>query len=516
MHPGVPTSRAGITRWARCIGFVLAVFLVYGTMVFAESPAVWVDPSTGRITVRSTREQIRNVEETISGFPTQARQIEIQAKIVEVSTNDTDKFGAYFQYLTGQEVPIGLLGEGSNLELGPKTLQDLDAGNGQMFFDFYSVTEQSQFETILNMLVTEGRAELLSQPRVVTLSGQVAGVYVTTEVPYLSSVTYETINDVQVPVENYEYATVGIVLQVLPRIVGDDLIELSIVPLVGNYEVLAEFGAQHPIFKRQVSPTNVTVKDQESLIIGGLITKEETQQTIGFPIVSQLPIVGSLFRSTVNSVDERNLLIQIKPRIIKPREIEGRTKRVFQLKYALAEDVAQQLRSVLSPEGSLEVNPVEAPPNSIVVRDWEDKIVLMESILDHMGTFSAQARQKTYQLKSTPVNAAAATVKGLLSDRGFVVADEETETLWVEDGIYQLSIVDSAIAVLEDYNAAIQQRLLSFEYVNPPEVVDKISAFLSPQGYVEVISEDTLLVEDNRMAIEKIEQLVRSLDVPAR
>ena len=349
----------------------------------------------------------------------------------------------------------------------------------------------------------------------VTLSGQVAGIYVTTEVPYLSSITWETINDTQVPIESYEYATVGIVLQVLPRIVGDDLIELSVVPLVGNYEITPEFGAQHPLFKRQVAPTNVTVKDQESLVIGGLVTKEETEQTIGFPIVSQLPIVGSLFRSTVNSVDERNLFIQIKPRIIKPREIEGRTKRIFQLKYALADEMAQQLRSILSAEGTLDVNPVEAPPNSIVVRDWEDKIALVESVLSHMGTFDAQVRQKSYRLESTPVNAAALTVEGLLSDHGIVSTDEETGTLTVEDGIYQLSIVDSAIAVLEDYNAAIQQKFLSFDYISPSEIIDRVSVFLSPEGYVEVVSDVTLLVEDNRMVLQRIEQLVRSLDVPS-
>jgi type II secretory pathway component GspD/PulD (secretin) len=332
----------------------------------------------------------------------------------------------------------------------------------------------------------------------------------------LSSISYEEIGTTVVPIENYSYATVGIVLQVLPRIVGDDLIELTIVPLVGDYEVLPEFGSKNPIFKRQVSPTNVTVKDQESLVIGGLITEEETQQTIGFPIVSQLPVVGSLFRSTVNKTEKRNLLIQIKPRIIKPREIEGRTKRVFQLKYALAEDIGQQLEPVLSEEGTLDVNPLEAPPNSIVVRDWDDKILLVESILEHVGTFEAQVRQKSYRLRTTPLDAALATVRGLLSQRGSAVADRVNETLLVEDGIYQLTIVDAAVAVLEDYNAAVQQRILSFVYVRPSEVVDDISTFLSPQGYVEVVSDNTLLVEDNRMVVEKIEQLVRSLDVPAK
>jgi len=137
--------------------------------------------------------------------------------------------------------------------------------------------------------------------------------------------------------------------------VGEDLVEMSIIPLVGDYEVIPEFGAQHPIFKRQVSPTNVTVKDGEPLVIGGLITKEKTKQTIGMPVISNLPVVGNLFKSKIDTIEEKNLLITIKPHILKPREIEGRVKKVFHLKYALASEIAGQIRKVLSPQGSIEV-----------------------------------------------------------------------------------------------------------------------------------------------------------------
>jgi len=495
------------------IGIMIFIFLFCSVSVFAES-SIWVDPSTGRITVKSTRQQVKNIEEILPDFPTQARQIRIEAKIVEVSTQITQKFGTYLERLTGLEVPIGPLGQGSSMAFGPKTLTDLDQGKGSFGFTFYRLAGEERFEAVLNMLLTEGKAEILSSPRVVTLSGEVAGIYVTTEVPYLSSITYETIGDVRVPVENYAYATVGIVLQVLPRIVGEDLVEMSIIPLVGDYEITAEFGAQHPIFKRQISPTNVTVKDGESLVIGGLISKEKTKQTIGIPILSHLPIVGNLFKSWVDKVEEKNLLITIKPHILKPREIEGRTKKVFHLTYALAPEVAEQITEVISSQGVIEINPMEAPPNSILVRDREDKIDLVESILNHMGTFEAQKKQKVYKFFSTPVESARATIEVFLSSRGSLVVEKEKNALLIEDGIYQLSLMDAAVSIIEEYNSHPKEKVFTLRYISPSEAVNQITFLLSIQGQTEVLNEKMIMVEDNRLVIHKVEEELEKLDIP--
>ncbi|MBE0477759.1 hypothetical protein IBX65_01385 [Candidatus Aerophobetes bacterium] len=482
---------------------------------FAES-SIWVDPSTGRITVRATREQMKNIEEILPTLPTTTRQIRIEARIVEVSGRIAQRFGTYLERLTGLEVPIGPLGEGSRLAYGPRTLAELAQGEGKLEFSFFKLSLEERFELALNMLLTEGKAEILSNPRVVTLSGEVAGVFVTTEVPYLSSITYETIDDRRIPIEHYDYATVGIVLQVLPRIVGEDLVEMSIIPLVGNYEITPEFGAQHPIFKRQVSPTNVTVKDGESLVIGGLISKEKTRQTIGLPVLSHLPILGSLFRSQIDTVEDKNLIITIKPHILKPREIEGRVKKVFHFTYARAEEIADKIREVTSPHGSVEVNPMEAPPNSVVVRDREDRIHLIQTLVNQIGTFEEQKRQKIYRLTFTPVEGVRAVVENLLSAEGSLVLMREENAILIADGAYQLSIIDSAIFVLEEYNSSFQKKFLFLSHISPSEAIQEISSFISPRGDVKPVGDKMIVVEDNRLVIQRVEEELKKIDVPQR
>jgi len=503
-----------IKHKVRNIVFVFILSLIFCSVYALAESSIWVDPSTGRITVRAPREKMKSIEEALPNLSVKTRQIEIEAKIVEVSSRITRKFGTYLEKLTGLEVPIGPLGEGSKIAYGPKTLSELSQGQGAFEFNFYRLTAEEKFQVILNMLLSQGKAEILSNPRVVTLSGEVAGIYVTTEVPYLSSITYETINEKQVPVEHYSYATVGIVLQVLPRIVGENLVEMSIIPLVGNYEITPDFGSQHPIFKRQVSPTNVTIKDGETLVIGGLISKQKNRQTIGLPVISHLPIIGNIFKSQVDTIEEKNLLITIKPHILKQREIEGRVKRIFHLKYALASDIAEQVRRVLSSQGSIEVNPMESPPNSIIVRDREDRIKLVQSVLNRIGTFEAQKRQKVYHLLYTPIEEAEAAVKDFLSSKGSLKVEKEKNTLVVEDGAYQISVIDSAISVLEEYNSLPQKRVFPLHFISVSEAIGDITRLLSPRGYVKALSGKMIAVEDNRLVIKKVEEELNKVDIP--
>ena len=243
----------------------------------------------------------------------------------------------------------------------------------------------------------------------------------------------------------------GVTLQILPKIVGDDLVQMSIVSVVGD---IAGGDIEHPIFSRQISPTNITVKSGESIIIGGLIKKEKTKVLTRFPILSYLPIIGNLFKSWKEVEESRNLLITVKPRIITPREIKGRTKKVFCFKYALASEMAEQISEVISVQGVVELNPKEAPPNSVLVRDNEDIIEIIQEMLDKIGTFEWQKKQRTFLLRfsSPKLIKEVLLSSSLLSSGGSIQIDEATNSLIIEDGAYQLSRIEKAISLLEKSN----------------------------------------------------------------
>jgi len=495
------------------IAAIGAIFLFsFGLKVFAQ-PSVFVDTSTGRITVKTTRKQLKEIEEMLSEFPTRTRQVEIKARIVEMSEEAAEEFSSYLQMLTGVKIPVGeTAGEGTGLQYGPKTLAELKKGQGELLINFYRlITGEEKFEGILNMLISQGKARVLSEPRVTTMSGEVAGIYVTQDVPYLSEITYITADETTIPEYHYSYATVGVVLQVFPKIVGEDLIEMTVIPIVGDYEITAEFGSDKPIFKRQVAPTNVTVRNGEPIIIGGLIQEKKDKKQVGVPLLSDLPVIGNLFKSYRDVETTRNLLITVKPHILSQREIKGRTKRVFTFKYALAEEIPLRIKEILSPEGIIEVNPKEAPPNSILVRDNEDRIKVIQEMLSKIGTFEEQRRQKVFQLHFSSAYQAEKVLSPLLSSEGSIQVDKRINSITVEDGAYQLMKMEKVLSSLESHNEIPQQKVFHLKYAREEDAVPLLREFLSPQGKIEILK-DSLLVLDNNWVIQHISEEIENLD----
>ncbi|MEA3485310.1 MAG: hypothetical protein U9R03_01220 [Candidatus Aerophobetes bacterium] len=496
-----------INDMKRILVMSIIFLLSFGIKVFAE-PSIFVDTSTGRITVKATRKQLEEIERMIPQFPVQTRQVQIKARIVEMSEEAAEEFGSYLTKLTGTKIPSGTEGEGIKLEYGPKTLAEVEGGKAQLLLDFSRlIAGEEKFNAILNMLISQGKAKVLSEPRVTTMSGEVAGMYVTSDIPYLSG--YTIVDERQVP--EYSYTTVGIVLQVWPRIVGENLIQMSVVPIVGDYETTAQFGAEHPIFKRQVAPTNITVSDGEPIIIGGLIQEKKERKENRLPVLSDLPVLGKLFTSYRDVKTTKNLLITVKPHIVTPREIKGRTKRIFTFKYALAEEIALQTRGILSSEGVMEVNSKEAPPNSILVRDNKDKIGIIQKMFNKMGAFEQQRRQKIFPLVFSSCEQAKETASLFLSPQGFIQIDKKANSITIEDGAYQLMRIEKALSSLEKHNQIPQRKVFHLKYAREEEIAPLLKEFLSPQGKIEIV-EDSILVVDNNWVIQRIEKEIEKLD----
>ena len=397
------------------------------------------------------------------------------------------------------------MGEGTALELA----------GGALEYTFYSLTPgKEKLEAILDALISTGEAEVLSAPQVSTLSGQVAGIYVVQDVPYLINEEV-VIRELGVVVEiipaKWGYVTVGIILQVQPDVVGEDLVQMSIVPMVARYDT-TEFGKEHPVFYREIAPTNITVRSGETIVIGGLIREEETEVISGLPILSQLPVIGSLFKKSKKVTSKSNLVVTVEPRIITAREIQGRSKRIFTFTYALAEDMARQIGNIVSPEGVIEINPKEAPPNSILVRDDEDRVKVIEEVLNGVGSFVEQRRQRIFSLQFSSAQPTRELVESLISKKGSIEIEEENSLL-VEDGAYQLWQIEKAIFSLEKSNEIPRTKTFPLKYLQAGEIVSSLDKLLSPQGSIEIV-DNSLIVKDNNWVIEQIRKRIEELDIP--
>lgn len=477
---------------------VLLVLVLLFSVEARGQPSMSIDTATGRIMIRAERQQIQEVERARDEFRFDARQVQIKARLLELSEDATREFGIHLERLTGVKVPSGETpGEGTGIESG--RLIEEEVGLSGIKYAFYRLTAgEEKLEAIVKALVETGEAEVLSEPEVSTLSGQVAGIYVVARVPY--KVSEEVVTETAVIPEKWEYATVGIMLQVLPEIVGKDLVQMSVVLVRSDWE---EYKPGHPIFYSDIAPTNITVRSGEPIVIGGLMREKKKETVAGLPILSDLPIVGNLFKSRRETTEKRNLVVTVEPHIITPREIKGRTKKVFVFKYALAEEMADRVREILSSQGMVEMNPREAPPNSILVRDNEDKIEDIQTLVTEIGTFEQQRREEMFELSYSTPGQIKKAVSARLSSKGSVRIDEEAKSVTIEDGAYQVARIREIISSIEEHNQLSRTKVFYLGELERDEILPRLERYLSPQGSIRV-EEEKLAVVDNNYVIQQI------------
>ncbi len=172
----------------------------------------------------------------------------------------------------------------------------------------------AEFTALLEILKTEGRSRLLSNPRIATLDNQTATISVGTTVP-IRQVTIEptTGREIVTYVERF----IPITLKVTPHVSEGKYITMTITPSV---EAIVEWrgppGEERPVTSKREATTQITVKDGETIAIGGLIKDDILRTTRKIPILGDIPILGRLFRYDNVERQRSELLIFITPHIL--------------------------------------------------------------------------------------------------------------------------------------------------------------------------------------------------------
>jgi len=183
----------------------------------------------------------------------------------------------------------------------------------------FTVTGED-FNFLIRALQVEGRLEVLSRPSLLVQDNQEASINVGESVPVVRDLAITGVGTVQPSVD---YQDVGVKLDVTPIINPDDFINMEIAPEIsalGASSVSIGSGVTLPIFTQRKAETSVTVKDGETIIIGGLITSRTTETENKVPVLGDIPFVGVAFRATVRSTTKTELLMVLTPHVIRNPE----------------------------------------------------------------------------------------------------------------------------------------------------------------------------------------------------
>ena len=283
------------------------------------SADITIDAGGNRLIVVTSPRVIAEIREVVRVLDVPAKQVMLEARIVEVSTDDVKRLGIDWDQLTRQgfifvegnyDSSVGTGDQITNTQVFPTT-----PGTNDIFtLKNFSRTAQV-FRVALDLLIRDGNARVLANPKIATLNGREASILIGTRIPYTTTGTVFA-GGAAAPTQRIEREEVGIKLRITPLINADGYITTQISPEVSSVIGFRGVNNDLPVIATRQANTTVRLKDGNSVIIGGLLSEERTSTVSRIPILGSIPGIGYLFQHHVTGVTKKDLVIEVTPRIL--------------------------------------------------------------------------------------------------------------------------------------------------------------------------------------------------------
>ena len=310
---------------------ILSQLLTNEQGLLSERGSAVVDERTNTLLMKDTAANLEKIREVISMLDVPVRQVLIEARIVVAGSSVGKELGVKWGgagykanssntkagYIGGSQQTIA---EGNQILFGgnPSDISgiDLNAANMVNFgatsssastFAIGYQTAEYLLDLELSAIETDGRAEIVSQPRVITADGQTASIESGTEIPYQEASSSGA--------TSVSFKPAVLKLEVTPQITPDERI---IMDLVINQDSVGEItNTGVPAIDTNSVQTQVLVDNGETVVLGGIFRSEEVTTISKTPFFGDLPLIGALFRYKNHSSEKNELLVFITPRLVK-------------------------------------------------------------------------------------------------------------------------------------------------------------------------------------------------------
>jgi len=288
------------------------------------SDKIQVDRGGNRLIVVTSPRVLAEIEEVVAQLDHPARQVMLEARVLEVSTDGLQRLGVDWDLLNRQgftfvEENSGGTFTGNLEEPGPLTAAPNGVTNTPGSADVWKLRNFSRlpkvFRAFLDVLVRDGEARVLAQPKLVTLNGKPASMLAGQRIPYLVSQTVFA-GGAAAPTQTVQREEVGIKLSITPLINADDYITVQIKPEVSSVSGFRGPNSDLPLVSTRQAETTVRLKDGASVIIGGLLSEESTVNVTKVPLLGDIPLLGMLFRHQSVTRNKRDLVIEVTPHLL--------------------------------------------------------------------------------------------------------------------------------------------------------------------------------------------------------
>ncbi|MBF0499876.1 MAG: hypothetical protein HQM09_07075 [Candidatus Riflebacteria bacterium] len=268
-------------------------------------------PSAGRMDmmiITATQNSLDKIRELITKLDIAPIQVTIDAHIYEINLNEEERLGINWQ----KSIPIpGTTENAFSANIAPETS---DAG-GTGVFRFGSLNV-NQFTALLAMLKTHDFAKVLSNPVITTLNNRQANITVGQAISFISA---SNVNAQTGNVSNtVSQVNANITLLVTPSVTGNDEVFLNINPTISSVLGFTTLGGNAtPNLSNRSAQTQVIVKNNHTIVIGGMIKTDKSDSISKVPFLGDLPGIGKMFQKKTSSETRTELIIFITPHIVR-------------------------------------------------------------------------------------------------------------------------------------------------------------------------------------------------------
>lgn len=257
-----------------------------------------IDKGGNRLICFTSPRVINEIEKVVKAIDHPHILVVLETRLIEVSMDNIGSYGIGWDRLS--PIQTGISYTGSPLE--------------EVYDQDYWIHLPINFQTTLDLLMSEGDARVLMNSKLTTTNNREANLHIGQIFPYrIQSYNLTAAGGMNQQIMKEE---VGVKVSMTPHINEDNQITLTLEPEVSNIVEWRGEGADMPLVKVRKTSTTVRVENGQTIFLAGLLSEETSDQIKKLPILGDIPLLGRIFQHRRESVIKSNLIIEITPKII--------------------------------------------------------------------------------------------------------------------------------------------------------------------------------------------------------
>ncbi len=286
--------------------------------VGGESARAAVDKDTNTLLVSAPAWRWVQIQKILAELDKPQSQILIEASVLEVTLGDNFKFG----------VDWTVFGNDHHIQA---TSTSGDSGTVSPTYPGFSLTFlDTDIQAAVNALGARTGVEVVSAPKIITLDNKTAHLQVGDQVPVVTQTSQSTQTSNGAIINNVDYRNSGVILDVTPRISGENRIILQVSQEVSSVIQTKTSTINSPTIQQRKFESTLTLKDGGVVALGGLISRTRNEGNTGIPGLKDVPGLGRLFKTSTRDVARTELIVLLRARVMtEADQTDGAMRNLF-------------------------------------------------------------------------------------------------------------------------------------------------------------------------------------------